>query len=242
LRYLPSAKYFHGDVVDERGRKLPRQIHVGPAMLGAFIRADGTFGGLHTTWLEDYGTRLEFIEAEQQTLRLFRKIELTDPATGEVLNSKKMRGSKSGAHITVTSLNPSPRSLVIGEGIETVLAVWTAYKIAGRAPTDTEFWAAGDLGNLAGRALRTIPHPTLKRPNGRAQTVPDRYPDPDDPGLSIPDSVEELLLLGDGDSEPLLTECAMERAARRYAKEGRTIRIAFAPAGQDFNDVLRSAA
>ena len=60
--------------------------------------------------------------------------------------------------------------------------------------------------------------------------------------LSIPDSVEELILLGDGDSEQLLTECAMERAARRYAKDGRTIRIAFAPSGLDFNDVLRGQA
>jgi hypothetical protein len=113
---------------------------------------------------------------------------------------------------------------------------------AGRALDDMAFWAAGDLGNLAGRALKTISHPTLKRPNGRPMTVPDRYPDPDDTGLSLPDSVEELVLLGDGDSEPLLTECAMERAARRYAREGRQIRIAFAPAGLDFNDVLRTAA
>jgi hypothetical protein len=233
LRYLPSAPYWHGEVVNSRGNKSPRQIHAGPAMVAAFIRPDGTFGGLHTTWLS--------VATSPDDVMAPAKIELTDPATGEVLNSKKMRGSKTGAHITVTPLNPSPRSLVIGEGIETVLAVWTAYKIAGRPTTDTEFWAAGDLGNLAGRALRTIPHPTLKRPNGRAQSVPDRYPDPDDHGLAIPDSVEELILLGDGDSEPLLTECAMERAARRYAKEGRSIRIAFAPVGKDFNDVLLSA-
>jgi hypothetical protein len=63
-------------------------------------------------------------------------------------------------------------------------------------------------------------------------------PDPDDAGLSIPDSVEELILLGDGDSEPVLTP-RDERAARRYAGEGAAIRIAFAPAGMDFNDVLR---
>ena len=54
--------------------------------------------------------------------------------------------------------------------------------------------------------------------------------------------LEELILLGDGDSEPLLTECAMERAARRYTREDRTIRIAFAPAGLDFNDLLRGEA
>jgi hypothetical protein len=108
---------------------------------------------------------------------------------------------------------------------------------------DTAFWAAGDLGNMAGRSAKTVPHPTLKRPNGRAISVPNDQPDPDDPGLSIPDSVDELMLLGDGDSEPVLTRFAMIRAARRYARPGRvTIRIAFAPAGVDFNDVLRGAA
>jgi hypothetical protein len=66
-------------------------------------------------------------------------------------------------------------------------------------------------------------------------------PDPDDPGLAIPESVAELTLLGDGDSDPVLTQFAMTRAARRYARDGRTIRIAFAPAGQDFNDVLQTA-
>jgi hypothetical protein len=225
LRYLPSAAYWHGEIIDLRGHKSPVQIHSGPAMLGAFIRPDGKFGGLHMTW----------IEADMASPPA--KLELTDPATGEVLNSKKMRGSKTGAHIAIALLE-APRRLIVGEGIETVLAVWTAHALAGRALDDTAFWAAGDLGNLAGRATRTISHPSLKRPNGQPQKVPDRYPDPDDSGLSIPESVEELILLGDGDSERLLTECAMERAARRYAREGRTIRIAFAPAGQDFNDVL----
>jgi hypothetical protein len=80
----------------------------------------------------------------------------------------------------------------------------------------------------------------LKRPNGQPQKVPDRFPDPDDPGLSIPDSVEELILLGDGDSEQVLTETpwSAQRAATRG--QGRVIRIAFAPTGLDFNDVLRS--
>jgi hypothetical protein len=225
LRYLPSAPYWHGETIDSRGRNSPVMIHSGPAMLAAFIRADGAFGGLHTTWLDGGVHPI--------------KIELTDPATGEVLNSKKMRGSKTGAHISVSPLIDAPRRLIIGEGIETVLAVWTAHQAAGREISDTAFWAAGDLGNLAGRATETIKHPTLKRPNGAAARVPGPLPDPDDAGLSIADSVEDLILLGDGDSDPVLTECAMTRAARRYAREGRTIRIAFAPAGMDFNDVLR---
>jgi hypothetical protein len=230
LRYLPSVPYWHGETVDERGRKAPRQIHSGPAMCAAFIRADGTFGGLHLTWLE----------ADMASPPV--KAEIVNPDDGEVMPAKKMRGSKTGAHIAIAMTEAGPRRLVIGEGIETVLAVWTAHQLAGRPIDDMAFWAAGDLGNLAGRAAKTIDHPTLKRPNGRPQKVPDRYPDPDDSGLSIPETVEELILLGDGDSERLLTECAMERAARRYAQEGRTIRIAFAPAGRDFNDVLRGDA
>lgn len=229
LRFLPEAPYFHGEQFDDRGRKSPNVLHKGPAMLAAFIRADGRFGGLHTTWLD--------VATSPDDVRPPRKIELNDPETGELLNAKKMRGSKAGAHIAIAMVK-DPRRLVVGEGIETVLAVWTAYHRAGRAIEDTAFWAAGDLGNMAGRALKTVPHPSLKRPNGRAISVPNDQPDPDDPGLSIPDSVDELILLGDGDSEPVLTRFAMTRAARRYARPGRAIRIAFAPAGLDFNDVL----
>ena len=228
LGYLPAAPYWHGEKVDSRGHKSPVMIHSGPAMLAAFIRRDGKFGGLHTTWLTRDAVPT--------------KAEIVDPASGEVLNSKKMRGSKTGAHIAIAMTEAPPRRLIIGEGIETVLAVWTAHHLAGREISDTAFWAAGDLGNMAGRAIETVKHPTLKRPNGHPQRVPGPMPDPDDAGLTIPDSVEQLILLGDGDSEPVLTQCAMERAARRYAKPDRIIRIAFAPAGMDFNDVLRSEA
>ena len=226
LRYLDRAPYWHGEQLDDQGRKSPVSLHTGPAMLGAFIRADGKFGGLHITWLA--GTEDGFIV----------KKELADPATGEVLPSKKMRGSKAGAHIAVAR-KADPRRLIVGEGIETVLAVYTAHIHTGRAIADTAFWAAGDLGNMAGRAIENVAHPVAVRPDGRAVRVPGPYPDPDDAGLSIPDSVEDLVLLGDGDSEPVLTQYAMERAARRYARAGREIRIAFAPAGRDFNDVLR---
>lgn len=233
LRYLPSQPYFHGETIDERsGKKSARQIHVGPAMCAAFIRPDGKFGGLHLTWFK-------VITSPGDVMRVV-KAEITDPDTGEILNAKKMRGSKTGAHISIATTAEPPRRLVIGEGIETVLSVWTAIHQAGRQLDDMAFWAAGDLGNLAGRANKTINHPTLKRPNGQPQKVPDRFPDPDDAGISIPDSVEELILLGDGDSEPMLTEYAMERAARRYARQGRVIRILFAPAGLDFNDLLQA--
>jgi hypothetical protein len=224
LRYLPNAPYFHGEEADQHGRTMPRVLHRGPAMLAAFIRPDTHFGGLHTTWLD----------ASDPT----RKLELNDLETGEILPAKKMRGSKRGASILVAPAAITPRCLVVGEGIETVLAVWTAFVAAGRPIDDTAFWAAGDLGNLAGRAIETVAHPTARRPDGRAVRVPGPVPDPDDPGLAIPHSVTELILLGDGDSDRLLTEHATTRAARRYLRDGRSIRIAFAPAGQDFNDVL----
>ncbi|MDX3971143.1 MAG: CHC2 zinc finger domain-containing protein [Bradyrhizobium sp.] len=231
LRFAPAMPYWHGETIDDHGRKAgPRKIHEGPAMVGAFIRPDGKFGGLHLTWLKDFG-ELDCPPA---------KAEIHDPDEGEVLNAKKMRGSKTGAYIAI-QMHDAPRRLVIGEGIETVLSVWTAMHQAGRPLDDMAFWAAGDLGNLAGRADKTVNHPTLKRPDGKPRRVPYRFPDLEDPGLAIPDSVEELILLGDGDSEQLLTEYAMERAARRYARAGRVIRIAFAPAGLDFNDLLRAA-
>lgn len=234
LRFAPSVPYWHGETVDDHGRKAgPRKIYEGPAMVGAFIRPDGKFGGLHLTWLND--------TIPPDGMLAPTKAEILDPDSGEVLNSKKMRGSKTGAYIAIR-MHDAPRRLAIGEGIETVLSVWTAMHQAGRPLDDMAFWAAGDLGNLAGRANKTVNHPTLKRPNGQPHKVPDRFPDLEDAGLSIPDTVEELILLGDGDSEPVLTEYAMERAARRYAREGRVIRVAFAPAGLDFNDILKAEA
>jgi len=226
LRFLPAAAYYHGEEEDERGRKAPAVVHRGPAMLAAFIRPDGTFGGLHITWLTERDPP--------------EKLLLPDPDNpGKLLPAKKMRGSKIGAHILFARAAAAPRVLVIGEGIETVGSVYTPLIRAGRRIDDWEFWAAGDLGNLAGPALETLAHPILKQPNGRPQRVPGPLPDLARPGLTIPDSVTELILLGDGDSDPVLTHYAMERAARRYARPGRTIRIPFARAGGDYNSMLR---
>ena len=216
LRFVAAVPYYNGGA---------RKLHSGPAMVAAFIRRDGKFGGLHSTWLKADGAG---------------KAEIIDADNGELLPAKKVRGQKVGSHIAVAAFG-KPRRLFIAEGIETVLSVYTAMKVEGRSLAEVAFWAAGDLGNLAGRAADTIDHPKLKRPDGKPQRVPNRVPDPDDQGLAIPDSVDELVLLGDGDSDPFLTECAMTRAARRYEREGRRVFVAMAPSGQDFNDVLRAS-
>jgi hypothetical protein len=53
--------------------------------------------------------------------------------------------------------------------------------------------------------------------------------------LNLPPEVREVVLLADGD-EP--GGAAARHAARRWVREGRSARIARAPAGKDFNDLL----
>ncbi|RBP03825.1 CHC2-type zinc finger protein [Roseiarcus fermentans] len=241
VKFDPAARYYDGEIVDERGRKRPRLIFTGPAMLAPFVDGGGKFRGLHQTWIDPENPG--------------EKATIADPETGEILPSKKMRGSKAGCFLLVDrvfwaalSANPHPASsgghplpggegilrLASGEGIETTLSVR-------QGDADRKFFyaAAGDLGNLAGPAVESVPHPTLKRANGRPERVPGPEPDLSRPGLPIPDSVEELLLIRDGDSEPFLTALAMERASRRYARPGRLIGATPTPEGVDLNDVLR---
>lgn len=60
--------------------------------------------------------------------------------------------------------------------------------------------------------------------------------------LSLPDSVDEAILLGDGDSDPTTTTWALERGCARHARRAcgrpRRVRAPMAAAGGDFNDML----
>jgi hypothetical protein len=222
LRLAPDLCFFHGREKDERGREAPRVIHRGPAMLAAIIGNDGGFCGLHMTFLAPGGAG---------------KAEIFDPDDGAKLIPKKCRGSVKGGHIVLRAV-AAPRRLFIGEGIETVLSVATALKATRRLRADDAFWTSVDLGNLGGEAVEAIDHPFLKHANGHRQRLPGPEPDRAAPAIAIPGSVEDLVLLGDGDSERVLTETTLERARRRYERPGRVTRIAFAPEGQDFNKTL----
>lgn len=57
--------------------------------------------------------------------------------------------------------------------------------------------------------------------------------------LALPDHVREVVILADGD-EPGVRAAA--KAANRFAAERRRVRIAQAPTGTDFNDLLRGGA
>lgn len=220
LGWHPSMPYF----ADGREHE-PLLIHRGPAMLAPILAPDGRFSGLHITWLDPRTPK--------------GKAELRHPVTGEALPAKKVRGSKAGGYLDLGGAPAaSARRMIAGEGIETVLAVYSALRRAGRDLSATMLRAGVDLGNLAGRAVETVDHPELKTGNGRPQRVPGLEPDLASPAMPVPDEIDDLVLLGDGDSDPFLTRMAMERAAARHARPGRLVRIRFAPAGQDFNDMI----
>lgn len=210
---------------DERGRKNWRRLHEGPAMLAAIVGPDGRFSGLHITWIDLAAPK--------------GKLALHHPDTGEMLPAKKVRGSKAGGHIELLR-HASPRCLVIGEGIETVLTVYTALRLAGRPMDGMAFWTSVDLGNLAGKAPldSRVPHPSERTPAGRVKQIPGPEPDFDAPAVTIPDSVTDLRLLGDGDSDPFATRLTMARAERRHMRTGRRVLTAWPPAGLDFNSMV----
>lgn len=226
LRCIEDMPYYAS------GAKDAEAIHRGPAMLAAIMRA-GAFSGLHITYID--------------LNRPKGKLELRDSNSGE-LPSKKVRGSKTGGHIELNH-PPSmkPTRLIIGEGIEKTLAVWRAISFAAAtsfsasgAKTDTAFWTSIDLGNLGGKAKESVPHPTVKNAGGKSpQRVPGPEPDLDAPGIIIPDSVTEIIILGDTTSDRFATECAIARAAKRWGKHGRSVKVAWAWPGNDFDDVLR---
>lgn len=214
LRFSREQPYWHGDNVVWRG----------PAMLAAVTNAGGELTAAHITWLDPD--------------RPGAKAAIEDPEHADaLLPAKKLRGTKRHAAIKLVSPR-DPARLVIGEGIETTASVYEAERGTPSA-SGCAYWAGIDLGHIGGKAAASIAHPTRKGPKGKPARVggpvPQAQPDRD---LEIPDTVRELLLLGDGDSDPFTTRMALHRAAARWARPGRMVRIAWAPAGLDFNDVL----
>ncbi len=98
-------------------------------------------------------------------------------------------------HNGAVRLATATGKLMVGEGIETCLAVMQA--------TGLPAWAA-----LSTSGLRL---------------------------LELPAEIREVIVLADGDDPG---EAAALDAARRWKREGRTVRIAHPPSGMDFNDVL----
>jgi len=148
-----------------------------------------------------------------------RKAEIFGP-DGATLPAKLMRGSAKGGAIRLTPLGEA-ETLVMGEGIETTFSVAVAGAFPGAA-----FWAGASLGNMGGKQV------------GRQTGVPDL----EDPEAFVPPpQIKRLVFLQDGDSDPRATRAKLEaglRRAQHFIPE-LVAQIVAAPAGLDFNDMLR---
>ena len=211
----------------------PTVVWSGPAMVAAIVGPDRRFMGVHRTWLDPRLASGGLPEGASG------KATILSP-DGEPLPAKKMRGWKRGGAIRLND----PRYdcgrivLLIGEGVETTATALQACQHHG-APGDCYVaWAAGDLGNISGGGLG----PSAPHPDKPGRWIPSSDPDPDAPGLMPPEWADLVVLLGDGDSDELVTGARLECARRRYEGAGFKTAIAMAPAGCDFNDLARRAA
>jgi len=220
--------YVDGPALPGRKAKVKwRVIHRGPAMLWPIVTSDRHFLGLHATWI-DLGAPKG-------------KAEIFCPDTGEQLPAKKVRGSKRGGRIVLRDAIRHVPGQAVGEGIESALS-W--FDLRGR---DVSLETAVDLGNLAGRAARTVAHPTLRMTRRDGRQMPVRVPGPDPrqgddqsllwvphPGAGF------LILIADGDSDRFATAAAMTRARSRLAGLALAeadIAIDWPPPGHDFNSL-----
>jgi hypothetical protein len=166
----------------------------------------------------------------------------------EALPTKKMRGTKKGGLLPIAG-DMSATRWVVGEGIENVCA-WLGkeFRQDEELARSTFYAAAGDIGNLAGAAARTgrWKHPSETKIDAKGVARPVMLPSPDpdpeklDEGFPVGPHIAEILLLGDGDSEPYWTATMMARAqarARLLAPEAR-VPVLWPPAGKDWAETI----
>jgi len=182
-----------------------------PAMLAAIRDVDGNLIGLHRTWLDPE-----------------RPEKLSPPGDRSRNPARKVLGDMAGGMIRLSPIGPR---LAIGEGIETSRS-WYALGLGG---DDVSIAAAVSLGNMAGRALASRRHPTDDK-----RRIMAGGPDPEAPGVILPDVVREVVLIGDGDSNAATTRSTLMIAGERFRQQGRKVSVAMAPDGSDFNDLLSS--
>ncbi|MDQ0510921.1 DUF7146 domain-containing protein [Ancylobacter amanitiformis] len=211
LRYMRGLPYF--GYADEAAEEV-RDLGDHPAMLAAIRDAAGSLIGVHRTYLEA-GTGAK----------------LAPPGDRKRNKAKKITGEQKGGLIRLSPIRPY---LAMGEGIETSRS-WRVL----RSPTsrDWAIAAAVSLGNLSGRALTRRDHPSARMPSGRPMQVP-VDPDLDSPGIVLPAGVEVVAILGDGDSDPVMTQARLLMGGRRFQHQGVEVLYDLAPRGADFNDVL----
>jgi hypothetical protein len=183
-------------------------LGVFPCMVAAIRNVDDEIIGIHRTYLD-----------------ASEPAKLKPPGDGKRNKAKKSFGTVVGGAIRLGGVR---RIMAIGEGIETCLS-W--YQL-GVGPDDIGVMSSVSLGNLSGGCNASVKHPA-----GRG-TIPDGAPDPGKPGIILPPQVEEVIVLGDGDSDWIATHARLLVAARRFRGQGRAVSIHYAPPKADWNDVL----
>lgn len=217
LRYLSDLP-FYVEVDVERGGRIRNElsiVHRGPAMLARIQRSDGRLIGVHRTWFDR-----EFTTANPKG-----RPHLVHPQTGKTLKTKKVLGEAHGGAIRLVrgldwrGEQPSsfPGDLIPPTRLflgEGIETCLSVYLALHRAGSPVLDRAAVWCGISLGN-LRNI-----------------RAPRP----------IEEVILLGDGDSDPDDTAEALDQAEANFVSQGcRVVRLP-APPGMDFNDMLEAKA
>lgn len=252
-----SASEHFAEDLDRDGKS--ERLWTGPAMIAPFVDRSLAVIGCHRTWIDVENRpklRPEFWVLTEPGVAAGRpawplpvdragRPPAADIAAGfyRALASKKMLGGKKGGFIPVCGKSSAQR-WVAAEGIENVARVAAAEDYR----RDTFYCAAGDLGNLAGKAdhASDFRHPSLKKPdrNGALRPVKIAGPVPapvdalaPDECMPVFDHVETMILIADGDSEPVMTQAAMARARARCERPGRVVALVWPPAGADIADI-----
>lgn len=210
LRFIAEHPFWVHDEAENKWREVGKF----PCMVAAIRNRAGDVVGIHQTYLdpEQPGKKLE---------------------TPRGSKAKKIRGEQVGGGI---SLGKPTTSIATGEGIETVGA-WHKLNVG---PDDISLETAVSIGNLAGGATGTVPHPrerqVLRQTGRRPAPVSNGIPDMGKPGWLPPEGVKEVYILGDGDSEWVWTIAKILTAGRRLRNLGYKVFVHMAPDGMDWND------
>lgn len=208
LRFEPEARY----VIPIEGQQNRWQtLHVGPAMVGAVVDAQGRVTAVHRTWIDLSKPK--------------GKVVIADPRKpGETLPAKKVLGSKKGGAIRLSAPREA-RMMVMGEGLETTATALVAH------PYDepVAYWCGVDLGNMSG--IR------MKGKGLKFEGIPDLS---DTEAWVPPPWVQRLVFLQDGDSDPRLTRAKLLSGLRRAIahRPGLTAAIVHPGEGIDMNNLL----
>ena len=208
LKFVSDLDYWSGR----------RRIATLPAMVAIIRNAAGDPIGIHQTYL-DPAAPVKWIDPAEAHL----------PTKERLNRAKKIRGHAKGGLIRLGRIGDK---LAVGEGIETALR-WYA---RGAGAEDVTIACGVSLDNLAGGCTGTLPHPTITV-RGKPARFANGDPDMAKPGMVLPEDVRELTLLGDGDSERLMTHGKIAAAARRAASAGLVVSVHFAPEGKDWADI-----